>query len=903
MVSPSNAARLRRHMNSSARVLRALGFRNAAACVLLAAALPLTSSAQVSFAEFPVPTANSGLQGITRAPDGAVWFAEHDSGNIGRITQTGVFTEYSVGAETGPNQIVVGPDNKLYFTVSNASFIGQIDPLTSPISIKQFPISGLASNTIASTTGIAVGSDGNIWFAAGGTAVNSIGWLDLSTGSIPALIPIPTPKSIPTSLTLGPDGNIWFTEQCPTVSGCSGIGAIGTVRSGAITEFSVGANTQPFGITSDGTNLWFTEEGADSVVKIDTSGSILLTRSLSSGAAPLGITLGLDGALWVAESGKGKIAQVTTSGVLSEENSTPTQPSGPYGIAVGPDRALWFTSGAANQIGRISAISFELFTNVPGALATIAVGADGSVYGINSGGAIYTYNEASGSTSAGWTNIPGALSTTTGSFSVGSKNAVWGLNEQSNIYHLNSSDNTWTQIPGQLAWISAGADGEVWGLNTNNNIYRLDPASNTFYEIQGTLSSIRVGSAGAVYGLNPFGSIYWYNPGAGAFDWITGSVGFGQVAVGIDGDLWAIKNGTAYHYDVLHATMAATAGASGLSHIVVGSGASVFALGGTDPFLNIYQWDATAQSWVQLGGNLAGIAAGANGAVWGINASQQIYRLQGAPLRAYQTFNVIANNSMDQISVGADGTVWGMSGGAVQFFNRGTQTFQTVAGAPHMTQVSVGAGNDVWGVDCPSATADTCSVYEYLAGSSPTWNLIPGELNQIHVSARGDVWGINAGGQIYYYDFTHSSWVNIPGTLGQLSLGADGTVWGINGSMQIYRYSGGTDGAVGTFDNIPGSLLHVSAGSADNVWGINSTGAIYTDANSFTTPIPGTLDQIWASFDGAVWGSNANNSAYQWNASTHSFGFAGNNIRYVIVGNAVNVWGANDATGAVYAWF
>jgi streptogramin lyase len=44
--------------------------------------------------EFPIPTPNSGLRGITAGPDGALWFAEVDGNEIGRITTAGVITGF-----------------------------------------------------------------------------------------------------------------------------------------------------------------------------------------------------------------------------------------------------------------------------------------------------------------------------------------------------------------------------------------------------------------------------------------------------------------------------------------------------------------------------------------------------------------------------------------------------------------------------------------------------------------------------------------------------------------------------------------------------------------------------------------------------------------------------------------
>src|SRR5260370_35005945 len=65
--------------------------------------------------EFPIPTA-SVTDGITSGPDGNLWFTE-STGNIGRITTTGTVTEFPVpNGSSLPNEITTGPDGNLWFT-------------------------------------------------------------------------------------------------------------------------------------------------------------------------------------------------------------------------------------------------------------------------------------------------------------------------------------------------------------------------------------------------------------------------------------------------------------------------------------------------------------------------------------------------------------------------------------------------------------------------------------------------------------------------------------------------------------------------------------------------------------------------------------------------------------------
>ena len=64
--------------------------------------------------------------GITQGPDGAVWFANYGNNTIGRITTNGVITNYSDPTMSNPNGIVSGPDRAIWFTNTGNNSIGRV---------------------------------------------------------------------------------------------------------------------------------------------------------------------------------------------------------------------------------------------------------------------------------------------------------------------------------------------------------------------------------------------------------------------------------------------------------------------------------------------------------------------------------------------------------------------------------------------------------------------------------------------------------------------------------------------------------------------------------------------------------------------------------------------------------
>src|SRR5947207_15947266 len=91
---------------------------------------------QVTFTQFPVPTAGSFPDAIAAGPDGNLWFTESNNPNnfgnrgnqIGRITTAGVVTEFVIpSVACGPAGITAGPDGNLWFGEYFANRIGRIN--------------------------------------------------------------------------------------------------------------------------------------------------------------------------------------------------------------------------------------------------------------------------------------------------------------------------------------------------------------------------------------------------------------------------------------------------------------------------------------------------------------------------------------------------------------------------------------------------------------------------------------------------------------------------------------------------------------------------------------------------------------------------------------------------------
>jgi streptogramin lyase len=121
-----------------------------------------TSDHQVR--DFPV-TCASGIWGLAAGPDGNMWFtgATDSRGRhyVSKITPSGTITEYRIQSQG--SYIIAGPDGKMWFTEPFYGLIGKVT-MTGVVSEYKIPHAIKNSKTQYQVSGIVAGPDGNLWF-------------------------------------------------------------------------------------------------------------------------------------------------------------------------------------------------------------------------------------------------------------------------------------------------------------------------------------------------------------------------------------------------------------------------------------------------------------------------------------------------------------------------------------------------------------------------------------------------------------------------------------------------------------------------------------------------------------------------------------------------------------------
>ena len=313
--------------------------RLAFAAVALAALAGAPAAGAVEFQEFDV---GGQPAGIARGADGNVWVADSaERGRILRVSPAGKVTAFTAGLTPNarPAGITGGPDGNVWFTLSAGSGIGRITP---DGQITEFR-AGITPGS--EPQDIVAAPDGNLWFTERAGRIGRItpsGAVTEFSAGMPA-------GARPQGITVGADGNVWFTDS----SASAAIGQI--TRDGAITVFdaAIPAGSAPHDVAagSDG-NLWFTLPGSHQVGRMTPGGDVKLFGGLRPKAAPMGITLGPDGRVWVPDRDGGRVVAVDVQGTVQEMPSQLTFGEQPMEITTGPGGTVWFTeSGRGGAVG------------------------------------------------------------------------------------------------------------------------------------------------------------------------------------------------------------------------------------------------------------------------------------------------------------------------------------------------------------------------------------------------------------------------------------------------------------------------------------------------------------------------------------------------------------------------
>jgi len=216
-----------------------------------------------------VLTKGASPTSIAAGPDGALWLTEPGVNRIARVTTDGVVADFPAGSDPklDPGSITAGHDGNLWFTESSfggaaAARIGRITPTGV---VTEFT-KGLSSSKKNYLGAMVAGPGGNVWFVD--TYTDEIGRVT-PAGTIALFDAASTGDSI-AGLAAGPDGNLWYTTTASRpLDGNTSIGRVspkGSVSHIGVSRFNSTDGFNPTAAVLDaivpaGGRLYFTLGG------------------------------------------------------------------------------------------------------------------------------------------------------------------------------------------------------------------------------------------------------------------------------------------------------------------------------------------------------------------------------------------------------------------------------------------------------------------------------------------------------------------------------------------------------------------------------------------------------------------------------------------------------------------
>jgi hypothetical protein len=213
----------------------------------------------------------------------------------------------------------------------------------------------------------------------------------------------------------------------------------------------------------------------------------------------------------------------------------------------------------------------------------------------------------------------------------------------------------------------------------------------------------------------------------------------------------------------------------------------------------------STSTWTEIGTNVSSIAAASDGTTLATSSvNQSIWQYVSGKWTQIP-------GAAKQIAVVNKSNIWGigLDNNLYQFNgNNWTEVGYNVN--------SVGVGSDGSVV---VTTIGNQAVWEYVSGK---WILLPGQLKQVAVVNKSNIWGIGLDNNVY--QFNGSVWTKVGVNVDAIAAGSDGTVLVANNANQsIWQYV-----SVNNWVSVPGSMKALAIVKANSYYGIGLDNNAYS---------------------------------------------------------------------------
>jgi virginiamycin B lyase len=303
-----------------------------------------TSELKVTIREWDVPTKGAHPHDPALAPDGSMWFTEQLQNKLGRLDPaSGAFKEYVLKIEdSGPHGLVADSNGNIWFTGNGKGYIGKLDPKSGDVTAYKMPDEKAEDPHTA-----VFDAHGIMWFTV--QVGNMVGRLDPHTGKVD-LKAVQGQRALPYGIAVNSKGVPFFCEF-----GTNKMASINP-QTMAITEFKLPEGARPRRMAIDAEDrVYFTDYEGGNLGRLDpATGAVKMWPSPSGkGAAPYGITITPDGAVWFSESGV-KPNTMVRFDPKTEQFARAPIPSGGgtvRNMVATPDGRVYIACSGVNKVG------------------------------------------------------------------------------------------------------------------------------------------------------------------------------------------------------------------------------------------------------------------------------------------------------------------------------------------------------------------------------------------------------------------------------------------------------------------------------------------------------------------------------------------------------------------------
>jgi virginiamycin B lyase len=328
--------------------MRALGVATGVFGVLVSSSA-IAADARVVVHLFSAPNAGGAVQ-MARTGSGEIWFPQPNDDSLARVNADGSLTERNLPTSSSRPLAISRDDfssGRIVFSEVGSNRIGVFD--------ENFALTEYAVPTAASNPRGVIAGGNTVWFTE--YDGNRIGRFTLGVPSSMVEFSIPTFASGPLGIAVGPDAAVWFTENL-----ANKIGRLDS--SGTITEFFVptadsGPTSIVAGFDGNADVLYFTEARGNKIGKISTTGQITEYAIPSPNSSPTEIVWDFsEQALWFTERTGGRLGWMSNGGAFHEftlpGTARPESLVLDYGHGIFGPLSVWYLDGTNRRVGRLS---------------------------------------------------------------------------------------------------------------------------------------------------------------------------------------------------------------------------------------------------------------------------------------------------------------------------------------------------------------------------------------------------------------------------------------------------------------------------------------------------------------------------------------------------------------------